>query len=300
MSILQIENISKSYGEIKAVQDVSFNVEKGRIYGVLGPNGAGKTTTIRMIMNILIPDSGKISLFEQSMSDALKKRIGYLPEERGLYAKMKVIDMLAFLGQLHDLTHKEAVEKSKKWLNTLDLSEWQEKKVEELSKGMQQKVQFIGTVMHDPDLIILDEPFTGLDPINAQVIKNIMMQLREAGKAIMFSTHLMDAAEKLCDDILLINKGRKVLDGELIEIKKHHGTNAVQIEYDGNGDFMNELDMIENLDNYGNYVEVRLKKGVTSQQLLKALVDKVEIRRFQDTESSLNDIFIEIVGRENE
>lgn len=297
MSILNVDNISKNYGDFKAVNNISFHVEKGRMYGVLGPNGAGKTTTIRMIMNILVPDSGSITLFGERMSDDLKNRIGYLPEERGLYVRMKVLEMLVFLGELNGQTREEAINTSNKWLERMELQEWKDKKIEELSKGMQQKIQFIGTVMHNPDLIILDEPFSGLDPVNVQLIKNVLMELKEEGRVIMFSTHMMEAAEKLCDDILLINKGQKVLGGDLIEIKKQHGKNSVQVEYEGNGEFVKSLPFIEKFDDYGNYLEVGLQDGHSSQKLLKAIIDRIEVRRFQTTESSLNDIFIEKVGR---
>ena len=297
MTVLEIECVSKSFGKVQAVRDINFNVETGRIYGVLGPNGAGKTTTIRMIMNILLPDSGQIKLFGQSMNDGLKRRIGYLPEERGLYAKMKVLDMLVFLGELHELSPGESAARSRAWLKRVELDTWEQKKVEELSKGMQQKIQFIGTIMHQPDLIILDEPFAGLDPINTQMMKNIMLELKADNRAIMFSTHQMEVAEKICDDILLIDKGEKILDGELVGIKKKYGSNAIQLEYDGDIQFLNTLKMIEKIDNYGNYVDIRLRKENTSKQLLQALIDKIEVRRFQTTESSLNDIFIEVVGR---
>jgi ABC-2 type transport system ATP-binding protein len=295
MSVLQVENISKSYGELKAVQNVSFQVEPGRIYGILGPNGAGKTTTIRMVMNILIPDSGQIKLFGQRMNDDLKKRIGYLPEERGLYTKMKVLDILTFFGELHEMDHQNALEQTKKWLKRMELLDWKDKKVEELSKGMQQKIQFIATIMHEPDLLILDEPFAGLDPINTQLIKNIMLEFSENNTAIMFSTHLLDAAERICHDVLLINKGKKVLDGNLNSIKREYGDNSLQIEYDGDGEFIKSLPMVEKYEDYGNYAEVNLKNQDSSQELLKALIDKIEIRRFQTAESSLNDIFISIV-----
>ena len=297
MTVLEIEGVSKSFGKVQAVRDINFSVKTGRIYGVLGPNGAGKTTTIRMIMNILLPDSGQIRLFGQSMNDGLKRRIGYLPEERGLYAKMKVLDMLVFLGELHELSSGESAARSREWLKRVELDTWGQKKVEELSKGMQQKIQFIGTIMHQPDLIILDEPFAGLDPINTQMMKNIMLELKADNRAIMFSTHQMEVAEKICDDILLIDKGEKVLDGELVGIKKKYGSNAIQLEYDGDIQFLNSLKMIEKIDNYGNYVDIRLRKENTSKQLLQALIDKIEVRRFQTTESSLNDIFIEVVGR---
>jgi ABC-2 type transport system ATP-binding protein len=297
MPVLKLENVTKSYGDIKAVDNITYNVESGRIYGVLGPNGAGKTTTIRMIMNILVPDSGNITLFDQSMNDALKSRIGYLPEERGLYTKMKVIDMLVVLGKWHTMTQKEAINAADQWLKELELFEWRDKKVEELSKGMQQKIQFIGTIMHKPDLLILDEPFSGLDPINTQLIKDIMLRLRDEKRAIMFSTHMMETAEKICDDILLINKGQNVLAGALNNIKKQYGKNAIQIEYNGKGDFMKSLPMVENMDDYGQYVEIILKKEYTSTELLKVLVEKLDIIRFQNTESSLNEIFINLVGR---
>ena len=296
MNILNVESISKSYGDFKAVDRVSFTVTSGRIYGILGPNGAGKTTTIRMIMNILVPDSGSILLFDQQMSDSLKNRIGYLPEERGLYTKMKVLDMLVFLAELHGISHKKAVEKASALLSEFDLAEWKTKKIEELSKGMQQKVQFIGTILHDPELIILDEPFSGLDPINAQMIKDIMIRFKREGKAIMFSTHVMEAAEKLCDDILLINKGEKVLDGQLYDVRKKYGANTVQLEFSGDASYLKNLEEIEILNAYENYSELHLKKDVNTNALLKKLINKIEIHRFQTTESSLNDIFIEIVG----
>ena len=246
-------------------------------------------------MNILIPDSGQIRLFGQRMNDDLKRRIGYLPEERGLYTKMKILDMLVFLGELHEMPHNQAVASSREWLRRVELDSWENKKVEELSKGMQQKVQFIGTIMHQPDLIILDEPYSGLDPINTQMMKNIMLELKADNRAIMFSTHLMEVAEKVCDDILLINKGQNVLSGDLADIKKRYGTNAIQLEYDGDASFLHSLPLIDKIDDYGNYVDIRLKKDSTAQQLLKAVVDKIEVRRFQSKESSLNEIFIEVV-----
>ncbi len=211
--------------------------------------------------------------------------------------KMKVLDMLVFLGELHELSAGEAAARSRAWLKRVELDTWEQKKVEDLSKGMQQKIQFIGTIMHRPDLIILDEPFAGLDPINTQMMKNIMLELKADNRAIMFSTHQMEVAEKICDDILLIDKGEKVLDGDLVGIKKQYGSNAIQLEYDGDIQFLKTLKMIEKIDNYGNYVDIRLRKENTSKQLLQALIDKIEVRRFQTTESSLNDIFIEVVGR---
>jgi ABC-2 type transport system ATP-binding protein len=300
MAIMEVHNISKSYGSFKAVDNISFVVEPGRMYGILGPNGAGKTTSIRMIMNILLPDTGHVSLFGQKMNEQLKERIGYLPEERGLYVKMKVIDMLVFLGRLHNMSQKRAIEAADHWLNRLDLTGWRDKKIEELSKGMQQKIQFIGTVLHNPDLLIFDEPFSGLDPINSQIIKDIMLEMREEKKAIMFSTHQLEAAEKLCDDILLINKGKKILDGDLATIRKRYGKNAIQLEYNGDGEFLKSQPIVDKFDDYGNYMEVILKDGVESNQLLKVLVDKFDIRRFESSTSSLKEIFLANVREEKD
>jgi ABC-2 type transport system ATP-binding protein len=299
MDVLNVNNISKSYGDVHAVKNVSFSAQKGRIYGILGPNGAGKTTTIRMIMNIILPDNGDISFFNQPMNENLKNQIGYLPEERGLYSKMTVVDMLVFLGELHGLSRKKVTNLAIDWLERMELQEWKDKKVEELSKGMQQKIQFIATIMHDPDLIILDEPFSGLDPINTQLIKDIILELKSREKAIMFSTHMMDAAEKICDDIMLINHGEKILDGEIHKIKQDQGLNAIQVEYAGDGNFIKSLPMIEKINDFGNYTEIQIKENHESRDLLKVLVEKIDIIRWQTKESSLHDIFINLVGREN-
>lgn len=300
MSILQVKNIYKTYGDYKAVNDVSFDVSAGNIYGILGPNGAGKTTTIRMIMNILAPDSGEILLFDQQMTDKLKSRIGYLPEERGLYQKMKVIDMLIFLGELHGLKVSDARAKAKEWLKKLQLFKNIDNNVNELSKGMQQKLQIIGTIMHEPDLIILDEPFSGLDPVNVNLVKNIMLDLRNNNKALMLSTHMMDTAEKLCDEILMINKGDKVLDGKLNKILKQYGKKSVHIEFNGDGKQFNNIPIIDKIDHFANYVEVELKDDHSANDLLKMLVDKVEITLFRTSRSSLNEIFISLAGEEND
>ena len=299
MDVLNVNNIYKSFGDVQAVKNVSFTAQKGRIYGILGPNGAGKTTTIRMIMNIILPDNGDISFFNQPMNEKLKNQIGYLPEERGLYTKMTVVDMLVFLGELHGLSRKNVTKLAIDWLERMELQEWKDKKVEELSKGMQQKIQFIATIMHDPDLIILDEPFSGLDPINTQLIKDIILELKSREKAIMFSTHMMDAAEKLCDDIMLINHGEIILDGDIHKIKRDQGLNSIQIEYEGDGNFIKSLPMIEKINDFGNYTELQIKENHASRDLLKVLVEKVDIIRWQTKESSLHDIFINLVGRDN-
>ncbi len=222
-----LRNVTKRFGDFTAVSELSLAVQPGRIFGLLGPNGAGKTTTIRMIVNIFAPDSGAIELFGKTISPATQDRIGYLPEERGLYKKMKVGDQLRFFAELKDISGKEADARIDRWLKRLKLSEWKAKKSSELSKGMQQKVQFITTVLHEPDLLILDEPFSGLDPVNVDLLKEIVLELKQAGKTIIFSTHQMEVAEKICDDICLINRSRKILEGSIRSVKAGFGRNAV-------------------------------------------------------------------------
>jgi ABC-2 type transport system ATP-binding protein len=294
MAILEVESVTKQYDKLVAVDNVNFSVDQGQVYGMLGPNGAGKTTAIRMIMNIIMPDSGTIRLFGRSLTDELKSRIGYLPEERGLYPKMKVDRLLAFLGELNGLPASETKSRVDEWLERFDLDSSRDKKVQELSKGMQQKLQFISTILHDPDLIILDEPFSGLDPVNVNLIKNIMLDLKEQGKAIMLSTHMMETAEKLCDHVLMINKGKKVLDGPLGEIQKKYGKNAVHLQYDGNGGFIKDLPFVKKVDDYGKYIEVELNDGSRPNDLLKEIIPNVSVLSMQSQKSSLNEIFISL------
>lgn len=299
MVLLEVKNISKAFGDFKAVDGVSFTVEQGHIYGMLGPNGAGKTTTIRMVMNILIPDSGDIRLFGEAMNDGLKAKIGYLPEERGLYQKMKVRELLIFLGELHGLAAYLAKQKAEEWLEKLELGDRAENKVEELSKGMQQKLQFISSIIHEPELIILDEPFSGLDPVNVNLFKNIMLEFKAQGKAIMFSTHMMEAAEKLCDEILMINCGKKVLDGSLQSIQSHHGKNSLHMEFDGDGANLKSLPMIQEFNQFSNYVEVQLKDGIKPNEFLKLALEQVQITKMEAHKSSLTEIFLKLVGKGN-
>jgi len=296
MKVLEVENISKTFATLKAVDQVSFEIEEGVSFGLLGPNGAGKTTTIRMITNIIIPDSGRVSVMGNGDLKTAANYLGYLPEERGMYRKMKVGEVLLFLTALKEMNKSEAKKEIDYWLERLELMDWKKKKVEELSKGMQQKLQFIGTILHKPKLLILDEPFIGLDPINTNLIKDIMLELKNAGTTIIFSTHLMENAEKLCDEIFLINKGRNVLSGKLGEVKKRFGMENVIIEFEGKDDFLKRSDQIKNFDNYGNYVEVQLKKDADAQILLQEAMKMARIRKFEIKEPSLNDIFIETVG----
>src|SRR6202050_5215218 len=238
MDAITLENVTKSYDSVTAVNGVNLRVRQGAILGLLGPNGAGKTTTIRMIMNILVPDEGTIRVLDQPVSDATRDIIGYLPEERGLYPRMKVRDIIVFLAALHGLTEEEAGRRAKDWLDRLGLAEWSGKKLVDLSKGMQQKVQFITAVIHKPPLVILDEPFSGLDPVNAATIKDAMLEMRDQGSTVILSTHRMEQVEKMCDSICLINHGRNVLDGDLRAIKQSYGKNTLQVEFTGPESFL--------------------------------------------------------------
>ena len=295
MAILEVENISKHFDRVAAVDNVSFQIEPGKIYGLLGPNGAGKTTTIRMIMNIIMPDSGRITIFNQSMDDTLKSKIGYLPEERGVYPKMKLADFLKFLGELHDVPAQEADQRARIWLKRFNLLPMADSKVQELSKGNQQKVQLIGSFLHDPELLILDEPFSGLDPVNIDLVKEIILEFKKEGKAIILSTHMMDAAEKICDHVIMIDKGHKVLDGPLDEIQEEYGHNSVQLEYGGDGEIIKQLPFVEAFNDFGNFIEVRLKDGFKVNDLLKAVLDRVEIFKVETRRSTLHEIFISLV-----
>jgi ABC-2 type transport system ATP-binding protein len=297
MDAIALENVTKSYDSVTAVSGVNLRVRQGAILGLLGPNGAGKTTTIRMIMNILVPDEGSIKVMDQAVSDRTRDLIGYLPEERGLYPRMKVLDIIVFLAALHGLSEAEAARRAKEWLDRLGLSEWSGKKLVDLSKGMQQKVQFITAVIHKPPLVILDEPFSGLDPVNAALIQEIMLEMRTNGSTIVLSTHRMEQVERMCDAICLIDKGRNVLDGELRAIKQSYGKNTLHIEFTGSEDFLNNPSILK-ITRLGNGVEAKLKPGADPQEILKAAVQaNVSITRFELLEPSLNEIFIDRTTR---
>jgi ABC-2 type transport system ATP-binding protein len=299
MDALQLENISKRYDGLTAVDQLSLKVPQGGMFGLLGPNGAGKTTTIRMILDIIRPDRGRI-LFGDSDRQPLPSHIGYLPEERGLYRKMKVIDLLVFLAVIKGMDRDRARREAGRWLDRLDLAGRSLKKVEELSKGLQQQIQFIACVIHRPPLLILDEPFTGLDPVNVNRIKDLILELNEAGTTIILSTHQMEQVEKLCRHICLIDRGRKVLDGRLSEIKARYGHNTIRLEFDGPKDFLAGHPLVERMDLYGHYVELRPKISADPQEILRTAMESVRIRRYQIVEPSLNDIFIEKVGGRDE
>ena len=290
---LVVDHVTKRFGEFTAVDDLSLQVHRGRVFGLIGPNGAGKTTTIRMIVNITVPDSGRIELFGQPMSSQLQDRIGYLPEERGLYRKMKVGEQLRFFAELKDVRGKDADERINNWLAKLQLSDWKNKRAKDLSKGMQQKVQFITAVLHDPDLLILDEPFSGLDPVNVELMKQTILEKKAEGKTIILSTHQMEIAEKLCDDVCMINRSHKVLDGRLREIRRSFSRNAVELQIAGGDGVLADPSLVANVRENGDDLEVLLAPGTDAQTLLKRLVESgAVINKFELAEPSLHDIFI--------
>lgn len=293
---LKASGISKTFGDFTAVDDLSFEAGAGRIFGFLGPNGAGKTTTIRMIVGITIPDSGTVELYEKSISPEIQDRIGYLPEERGLYKKMKIQDQLRYFAALKGVNQKEADKRIDYWLDRMKLTDWRAKKTTDLSKGMAQKLQFAATMLHDPDLLILDEPFSGLDPVNVEFMKEVIAEIKSNEKTIIFSTHLMETAEKLCDDILLINKSRKVLSGSLRDIKKSYGRNIAALRCTGGEKVLGNSDLVLNIVEHADEVEVFLRKDATGQELLERLVGSgAVVSKFEMVEPSLNDIFIDKV-----
>jgi ABC-2 type transport system ATP-binding protein len=304
---VSIRNVRKAYDGHVAVRDLSLTVMPGMVYGLLGPNGAGKTTTIRMILDIILPDSGSITLLGKPHTDvATLDRLGYLPEERGLYKKMAVRDVLRFLGSLKGLSGAELDRRIDQWLDRLSLrseaKDWGKSKVDELSRGMQQKVQFIGTLLHDPEIVILDEPFSGLDPINAQALKDTVVELKTRGKTVLFSTHLMDNAERLCDAVCIIAKGEKVLDGRVSEVKAAHASRTVAIAVDGGTDpiareVLADRTLVEDADDQNTFFEARLAAGADAQALLARLVQRgVQLRRFELVQPSLHQIFLDKVG----
>ena len=293
MDAISLENVTKSYDSVIAVSGVNLRVRQGAVLGLLGPNGAGKTTTIRMVMNILVPDEGSILVLGQPVSDKTRDSVGYLPEERGLYPRMKVRSLIVFFAALHGLSEAEADRRAREWLERFEFSEWSEKKMNDLSKGMQQKVQFITSVLHRPPIVILDEPFSGLDPVNAATVKDIMLEMRDQGSTIILSTHRMEQVEKMCDSICLISHGRSVLDGDLRAIKQSYGKNTVHIEFTGPDTFLSHP-AIAAVNRFATGVEAKLKPGADPQEILKAAVQSgAQISRFELLEPSLNEIFIE-------
>lgn len=297
MNIIELQGITKKFDGLVAVDDLFLNVPEGSIYGFIGPNGSGKTTSIRMIMNILYPDSGKILLFGKEHSGARIENIGYLPEERGLYKKMKVRELLRFHGELKN--GRNLNYEINYWLKKLDLIEWADKKVETLSKGMSQKLQFIVTIIDKPALIILDEPFSGLDPVNAEILRSAILEFQKEGATVIFSTHDMNMAEKMCDYIFMIYKGKKVLDGTLISIQEEYGSDTIRIHTEKGSSAMQNIRGIEKINDFGQIQEIRINKNADTQTILSEIMNRTRVYRFEVTKPSLNDIFIRIASPEN-
>ncbi|HTK80969.1 MAG TPA: ATP-binding cassette domain-containing protein [Bacteroidota bacterium] len=294
--MLKVSNIRKQYSSVLAADNVSLEARRGAILGLIGPNGAGKTTTIRMILNIIQPDSGSITYDDKPFNQGVRDIIGYLPEERGLYRKNKLLNAIMYFASLRGVPADEAKRRAYDWLKRFDLLNYYDRKIEELSKGNQQKVGFIISVLHDPQLVILDEPFSGLDPINQINLKDILLELKKLGKAIIFSTHQMDHAEKLCDDICLINSGKVILEGSLPDIKSRYGKNTIQLIYDGDGAFMHSLAGVKTAHVYENFAELVLSTSNHHNELLIELAKNINVRKFERVEPSLNAIFLELVG----
>ncbi len=298
MNIIELENITKSYGNHVAVDNLSLQVPRGSIYGFIGPNGSGKTTTIRMIMNILYPDSGIIRIFGKEHLGTYIDSIGYLPEERGLYRKMKTKELVTFYGELKQVS--KPAKDADEWLEKFDLTKWAGKKVETLSKGMSQKLQFIITVINRPEIIVLDEPFSGLDPVNAEIIKEVILELRDNGATVLFSTHDMAVAERMCDFIFMIHKGQKVLDGTLENIQKNYGQDTIRIQSENGRRVLEEIHDIDKITDFGKIQELKMKRGADPQKILSEIMLKTRITKFELASPSLNDIFIRIARPEKE
>jgi ABC-2 type transport system ATP-binding protein len=290
-----LDRVRKTFGDFVAVNDVSLRVPAGSIYGFLGPNGAGKTTTIRMMMSIFYPDSGRIEILGQPNSEIVKDRIGYLPEEKGLYKNMTAIDLVTYFGRLKGMTRKAARASGAQLLAKFGLGEWIGAKAKALSKGMGQKVQILSTMMHDPELLILDEPFSGLDPVNTEVVRDLILEMKRAGKTVIFSTHVMEHAEQICDHVVLINKGRVLIDGPITKVRSSGGS-TIQLDYDGDGAILKKLTGVTRVNDAGKHAEFVLAPGTEPDDLLAQIVGKVKVRRFDTREASLHEIFVRAVG----
>jgi ABC-2 type transport system ATP-binding protein len=297
--MIDVKDVVKTFSTVRAVDGASFSAGSGEIFGLIGPNGAGKSTTIRMIMNILAPDSGSIAIDGKPLTEADKSRIGYLPEERGLYRKMKVGDILAFLAEIKGADRQQSARRADDWLQRFDLMEWKNRRIEELSKGMAQKVQFIGTIAHDPEVLLFDEPFAGLDPVSQDLLLEALLELRQAGKTVLFSTHIMDHAERICERIFLINKGKEVASGTLAEVKARFGTDAAKVEYDGDASFVAALPYIAKARIFPRWLEAELSGEEAADRLYADLAGRLKVRKFEILEPSLHSIFIRLTGSNN-
>jgi len=290
-----LTDITKAFAHVVAVSHLSVEVPRGAVYGVLGPNGAGKTTTIRMLVGILRPDSGSIRVLDSSDPSRIKARLGYLPEEKGLYKKMRVLDLVAYFGRLKGMTRAAAYAQGRRLLDQFDLGDWHDQKCESLSKGMGQKVQIVATLIHDPELIVLDEPFSGLDPVNVELVRNIVLAQRGRNHTVLLSTHVMEQAEQICDGLILINHGRKLFDGTLSDIRRS-SERTITIDYDGDGSILKDLPGVDRVNDAGRHAELSLHSGADAQLILASLVNRLTIRRFDTREASLHEIFVRAVG----
>lgn len=297
---IDVQSVTKAFDKTRAVDEVTFSVPKGGIYGLLGPNGAGKTTTLRMINYIIVPDTGRVLIEGHKASHTTQEWIGYLPEERGLYKKMKVGEQLMYLGQLKGLSRKDAQKQIKYWLERFDAKDWLQKEVGELSKGMHQKIQFISTILHDPQICIFDEPFSGLDPINSEILKKVILELKDAGKTILFATHRMEQVEQMCDHICLFNQGKVVLEGKLDDIRRSFGKNTIELQFQGDGAFLDKLEGVRINNRSNNFAELRLLDNIDDQTILKEAMNHARIERYELVMPSLNEIFITTVGKKPE
>lgn len=294
-SALTLEEVSKSFGTVRAVDGVTLEVPSSCIFGFLGPNGAGKTTTIRMVMSILYPDHGTVRVLGSPNAEAVKDRLGYLPEEKGLYKKMKTGEIVAYFGKLKGMNGRAATAAAARLLERWDLGDYVDKPCEALSKGMGQKVQILATLIHEPELVILDEPFSGLDPVNVEIVRHLILKLKRDGKTVIFSTHVMEQAEQICDYLVLINKGKVVLNGTLSEVKSR-GDQGIIVDYDGDGSVFHRLPGVRRVNDAGKQAELVLQDGADPQAILSHLVGKVTIRRFDTREPSLHEVFVRTVG----
>ncbi|MDP6546400.1 MAG: ATP-binding cassette domain-containing protein [Phycisphaerae bacterium] len=299
MNAVSLDNVCKSFSDVQAVDALSIDVPKGSIYGFLGPNGAGKTTTLRMIMDIIRPDSGRIEVLSHTPVSRVKERIGYMPEERGLYRKMTVARVLAYFGSLKGLSTAELAFRVPQWLARMELNGWANKKVEELSRGMHQKLQFAVTCINEPDLLILDEPFSGLDPVNLDLLKGVILDMRSNGTTVIFSTHVMHEAESLCEYIVLINKGKAICSGVLDEIRGDRRPRSVSVEIEGDGGFIETLEMVESVNHHGRRMEVALTGGADPQEFLQTVAGRSVVLAFEVKLPSLHEIFVNLVGADN-
>jgi ABC-2 type transport system ATP-binding protein len=297
--MLEVKKLRKEFKDVIAVDGISFTVEPGKIFGILGPNGAGKTTTLRMILDIIKPNAGEILFGGESLGSNVHNISGYLPEERGLYQKSKVIDVIAYFAGIKNTPRTEAIKRGEEWLKRLDIANYRDKKIMELSKGNQQKIQFICAVVHDPKLLILDEPFSGFDPINQQVIKDQIQWFVDSGKIIILSTHQMEVAEKLCRSIFLINKGREVISGELSTVKRKFGFQTVKLDFSGDAAFLQQMDEIETLDLYQNHAELRLTQETNPADFIRFVSQKLDVQGFSVLEPTLNTIFLNSIQESN-